>query len=124
MTEHPERSGGDAQQPVQQPCVSCTAASFRKWLFHASPGESIEYHRGLLVWDRAAAAKLEPETRRELATVADMALEAAERGLVLLAQERWGPFDFAYLAVRTTALSISAAAATNTTPMAAIDAAD
>ena len=82
------------------PVRRCTKTGFRAWLPRANLGEQIEYHRGLLSWDRSPASGLTKHGRRVLAGVADAALEAAEGGLVHLVQRRHGPFDFSYLAIR------------------------
>jgi len=73
---------------------------FCAWLGQASPGDTIEYHRGLLALD----ANIDSQTpasdaRRELARVARIAWRAAEKGLVHLVQRRCGPDDYSYLAI-------------------------
>jgi hypothetical protein len=76
--------------------------AFRAWLERADPGASLEYHRGLLSHDRGPGSDLPEERRRALAKVADAALNAAERGRVHLVQRRNRPFDFSYLAIKST----------------------
>lgn len=72
------------------------------WLQRAKPGERIEYHRGLLMYDRCAR----PQTHREFvqACEADNAGYAAwywyEAGAVDLVQQRIDERSCAYLAVR------------------------
>ncbi|MDI1286078.1 MAG: hypothetical protein PSV46_16960, partial [Reyranella sp.] len=70
------------------------------WLGQASPGDTIEYHRGFL----ALNANIDSQTpasdaRRELARVARRAWWAASQGLVHLVQRRLGPDDYSYLAI-------------------------
>jgi hypothetical protein len=76
------------------------AARFRAWLTQAEPGQLIEYHRGLLIWDRSPRSELHSRERRTLERVADAALAAAARGLVHLVQQRRGKAEYSYLAVR------------------------
>jgi hypothetical protein len=82
------------------PVRRCTKMQFRAWLARAKPGEQIEYHLGLLTWDRSPASGLTENARRALAKVADAALEAAEDGFVHLLQRRNGAFDFRYIAIK------------------------
>lgn len=85
----------------QAPAVTVLdAIQFCAWIAQASPGDSLEYHRGLLALD----ANIDSQTpasdaRRELARVARIAWRAAEKGLVHLVQRRNGPDDFSYIAV-------------------------
>ena len=82
------------------PVRRCTKTEFRAWLARARPGEQIEYHLGLLTWDRSPASGLTENARRVLGGVADAALEASENRLVHLVQRRNGPLDFSYLAIK------------------------
>jgi hypothetical protein len=95
--------------PPTRRCVS--RAEFHAWLARARPGEQFEYHRGHLIWDRSPASDLAEDERRALAKVADAALQAAEDGFVHLFQQRNGPLDFSYLAVRTSRRACAAPAA-------------
>ena len=90
---------------------SVSRAEFHAWLAPAKPGEQFEYHRGHLVWDRSPASDLAEDERRAMAKVADAALQAAEDGFVHLFQQRNGPLDFSYLAVRTSRRAGAAPAA-------------
>jgi len=74
--------------------------AFRAWLQRAEPGACLEYHRGLLSLDRSPESDLPEARRRTLSRVANLALEAADRGRVHLVQRRNGPFDFSYLAIK------------------------
>ena len=76
------------------------AAGFQAWLAEAEPGQLIEYHRGLLIWDRSLRSELHSRERRTLERVADAALAAAARGLVHLVQQRRGKAEYSYLAVK------------------------
>jgi hypothetical protein len=82
------------------PVRGCTKTNFRAWLARAKPGEQIEYHLGLLTWDRSPASGLAEGDRRALGKIADVVFQAAEQGQVHLVQRRTGPFDFSYLAVK------------------------
>ena len=84
------------------PIRPLTAARFWSWLARSQPGATLEYHRGLLIFDRSPASELAEGERRTVAKIADAALGAAEDGLVHLVQCRNGPFDFSYLAVKAT----------------------
>ena len=93
--------------------------AFYGWLERARAGEQLEYHRGLLIWDRSPASELAEDDRRALAEMADAVFRAAEGGRVHLVQRRHGPFDFSYLAIKAgrvgavgaTAIAAGAAAA-------------
>ena len=74
--------------------------AFRAWLQRADPGACLEYHRGLLSLDRSPDSNLPEARRRALSRVADLALNAAERGRVHLVQRRNGELDFSYLAIK------------------------
>jgi hypothetical protein len=70
------------------------------WLHSATPGASIEYHRGFLAIDRARnLSQLDEARRKRCATIADEAFSAARHNLVHLLQRRVGPNIFSYLAV-------------------------
>lgn len=97
--------------------MTSTAASFRGWLFKATPGETFEYHRGVLARDRSPDAGGDPERRRTLCALADAAFDAAERGHVFLIQRRNGPFDFSYVAVKA-GISVRRMAARVAAPLA------
>jgi hypothetical protein len=81
------------------------------WLQRARAGEQLEYHRGLLTWDRSPASDLADPDRRALAEVADAVFRAAEDGGVHLVQRRRGPFDFSYLAIKAGRVASAAAGA-------------
>ena len=74
--------------------------AFRTWLQRAGSGACFEYHRGLLSLDRSPDSNLPEARRRALSRVADLALNAAERGRVHLVQRRNGELDFSYLAIK------------------------
>jgi hypothetical protein len=86
----------------QFPIWPLTVGRFWSWLARAEPGAVLEYHRGLLIFDRSPASDLSEDERRTVAKIADAALGAAEEGLVNLVQCRNGPLDFSYLAVKAT----------------------
>ena len=67
-----------------------TAAAFADWLAAAKPGARVEYHRGLLAWDREGMAGL------PLDLLADAALAASDAGLVHLVQRRHGEGSYSY----------------------------
>jgi hypothetical protein len=70
------------------------------WLGQASPGESIEYHRGFLAVDTIPYGSRLPEKHRvELGRIARRAWWASERGLAHLIQWRHGPDDYSYIIV-------------------------
>jgi hypothetical protein len=83
------------------PVRGCTKTEFRAWLARAKPGEQIEYHLGLLIWDRSPASGLAEGDRRALGKIADAVFQAAGEGQVHLVQRRHGPFDFSYLAIKS-----------------------
>ena len=74
--------------------------AFRAWLQRAEPGACLEYHRGFLSLDRSPKSDLSEDRRRALSRMANLALEAAERGRFHLVQRRNGPLDFSYLAIK------------------------
>jgi hypothetical protein len=70
------------------------------WIARACPGDSLEYHRGLLSLDASdETGEVKAAEQRELNRVARRAWWAAEQGLVHLVQRRNGPADFSYLAI-------------------------
>ena len=70
------------------------------WIAQAEAGARIEYHRGFLGIDVTPVISTLPEPeRRQLADLGQAALDAFEKGLVHLVQERVGPDRFAYIAV-------------------------
>ena len=84
--------------------------AFERWVASAARGEQIAYHHGFLIMDRSPCSKLAAKRRRELARLADAALRAADAGRVRLVQQRRGPFDFAYLAIKAGGLESAPAA--------------
>lgn len=70
------------------------------WIAQASPGDTLEYHRGFLALDASIDGQTpKSDARHELGRVARRAWWAAEQGLVHLVQRRNGPDDFTYLAI-------------------------
>jgi hypothetical protein len=86
------------------PIRPLTAARFWSWLARSEPGAVVEYHRGLLIFDRSPASKLGEDERRLVSRLADAALQAAAEGRVHLVQGRNGDFDFSYLAIKAARL--------------------
>jgi hypothetical protein len=82
------------------PITPLTAGRFWSWLARSEPGAMVEYHRGLLTFDRSPASELVEDERRMVARLADAALQAAEDGLVHLVQRRNGQLDFSYRAIK------------------------
>jgi hypothetical protein len=82
------------------PIRPLTVGRFWSWLARAEPGAALEYHRGLLIFDRSPGSELSEDERRTVAKIADAALAAAAEGLVHLVQCRHGPFDFSYVAIK------------------------
>jgi hypothetical protein len=78
-----------------------TEARLCTWLGKASPGDTLEYHRGALVFDTAPyASRLSEHDRSELRSLARRAAWAQQQGLVHLVQKRHGTDDYSYLIVR------------------------
>jgi hypothetical protein len=77
----------------------------RAWVQRAEPGACLEYHRGFLSLDRSPESDLSEDRRRVLSRVANLALEAADRGQVHLVQRRNGDLDFSYLAIKASQAS-------------------
>jgi hypothetical protein len=92
------RTAGERDDTSSLPRMEVDA--FRAWLQRAEPGACLEYHRGLLSLDRSPEYDLSEERRRVLSRVANLALEAADRGQVHLVQRRNGELDFSYLAIK------------------------
>jgi len=70
------------------------------WIAQASPGDTLEYHRGFLALDASIDGQTpKSDARRELARAARIAWRAAEKGVVHLVQRRRGPDDFSYIAI-------------------------
>ena len=88
--------------PEHRPPISMRA--FQRWVASAARGERIAYYHGFLIVDRSPGSKLTAKCLGQLARLADAALRAAESGHVCLVQQRHGPFDFAYPAIKAGAL--------------------
>lgn len=70
------------------------------WLGQASPGDNLEYHRGLLVRDGTRhASRISEAERIELGRITNRALWAFERGFVHLVQRRHGEDDYSYVMI-------------------------
>jgi hypothetical protein len=93
------------------PIRPLTAARFWSWLARSEPGAVLEYHRGLLIFDRSPVSELGEDERRLVAKLADAALQAAAEGRAHLVQRRNGDFDFSYLAIKRGQPSVAGAAA-------------
>ena len=62
------------------------------WLDKSGIGATIEYHRGYIPSDRERFYRVEE--------VASIMLDAAERGVLHLFQDRRGEFDYRYIAMK------------------------
>jgi hypothetical protein len=83
---------------------------FCAWLRQASPNEWFAYHRGWLVCDLNEHCRAMPDAqRRAIRRVAKRAWSAAEHGLVHLVQNRHGPGDYSYIAIRAKCSSFKVA---------------
>jgi hypothetical protein len=97
---HPKISMTFAQLSRPQGGMPLSAAALSAWVARASPGERLEYHRGLLAIDRIkGTSALKDAARRKLAAVAGQALALADGGKLHLLQERHGDGDYSYWAV-------------------------
>ncbi|MBI2717213.1 MAG: hypothetical protein HYX36_00395 [Rhizobiales bacterium] len=77
-----------------------TEINFCGWIGQASPGDTLEYHRGLLAHDVSPQNKQRGEDERaELLRIARRAWWASEKGLVHLVQRRHGADDYSYLVI-------------------------
>ena len=77
--------------------------AFRAWLATAPAGARTVYHEGDLLTDREETGDDDASPGADalaLRKTADAAMEAAEAGLVHLAQRRLGPGHFEYIAER------------------------
>ena len=83
-----------------RPQLLVTEPSFLRWLAGAKPGESLVYHRGVLIIDRLAlGSRLSRQDALVLDRVAKAAMAAAESGRVHLVQRRHGDGDYSYIMV-------------------------
>jgi hypothetical protein len=73
------------------------------WASTATAGQRITYHEGFMARD-CGGGREKPPTPAELSLgeTRDLAYGMAELGLVFLVQKRFGPGDYAYIAVRST----------------------
>lgn len=79
--------------------MTCTWAAFQKWYRDAAAGEWIEYHRGYLPFDsRISMDRRYRDRAAMVAGVANHVRELARQGRLVLAQRRYGDFDYGYLA--------------------------
>lgn len=87
---------------AQSSSLAIRTCEFGKWVKHAEPGQSIEYHRGYLVIDRANGfSRLGEKARRELHAIAGHVVFLADEGRLVLAQRRLDEGEFSYLAIKT-----------------------
>lgn len=93
-----EKRAHQSAAPAREHLID--AIQFCAWIAQASPGDTIEYHRGFLALDASTDGQTpKSDARRELARVARIVWRAAENGLVHLVQSRNGPDDYSYLAI-------------------------
>lgn len=79
-----------------------TEGRFCDWIATAKPGQALQYHEGLLLWDRAeATSTLAAKDRARLHAVARRAWIACELGLVHLFSQKVEEHHYRYLAVRS-----------------------
>ena len=82
------------------PFKPITEIALCSWLSQAAPGETLEYHRGLLCMDRGGFDTAQKNARSHtLNLLANRAYDLAERGFVHLVQRRIGPDTFSYRAI-------------------------
>ena len=90
-----------ALQPPS-PSLLLDEETFCRWFDDAEPGQSIEYHRGHLVVDRANGfSRLDEKPRRELHAIAKRAVFLAEASRLILVQRRLDEGEYSYLAIKT-----------------------
>ncbi|HQS18443.1 hypothetical protein [Reyranella sp.] len=93
-----EKHAHQSAAPARQLLID--AIQFCAWIAQASPGDTLEYHRGFLALDACPDDQTpRSDERRELARVGHIAWRAAEKRLVHLVQRRNGPDDYSYLAI-------------------------
>jgi len=77
-----------------------TDIDFCAWVAQALPGDVLEYHRGVLAIDRDAKMScLGADECERIDHLADRVYAAFEQDLVVLVQDRVGPYHYRYLAV-------------------------
>jgi len=77
-----------------------TDIDFCAWVAQALPGDILEYHRGVLAIDRDPKMScLGADECKRIDHLADRVYAAFEQDLVVLVQERVGPYHYRYLAV-------------------------
>jgi hypothetical protein len=75
--------------------------AFVDWLIDARPGHRIIYYRGHLAHDRMPSARvMDNRSRAVVHTVSNRVMTSADKGLVLPVQQRLGPGDYLYIAVK------------------------
>lgn len=89
--------------PLPEPSTwRLTEARLCHWIAHAKHGETIEYHTGLLMRDRAKPGSALPaKDCQRLDRVASTAWKACERALVLLFSQKMDEDHYRYIAVRS-----------------------
>lgn len=89
-------------QTAQIPSTPLTEARMCDWIASARIGETIQYHEGFLLTDRAeSSSTLSAKARTTLHAVARRAWNACELGLVHLYSIRIAECQYRYLAVRS-----------------------
>jgi hypothetical protein len=84
------------------PTASATPENLDKFITVARLGEVFVYHRGYLPIDTDVdESKLSENDRYSVIRNARLALDAFQRGRVMLFQRRHGDFNYEYLAVHT-----------------------
>lgn len=98
----PELVLSDPTRLLYVPRLPLTEADLCDWIAAAKPGDTIQYHAGLLILDRSPRFSRHPNReRKRIDAVARRAWIACELGLVHLFSRSVGPGDYRYLAVRS-----------------------
>ena len=77
-----------------------TAREFHEWLLAARPGDKASYHMGLLMRDRLRSPSGAERKNSVTDTLALAVMQASNRNMVHLVQERIDEHDCLYMAVR------------------------
>jgi hypothetical protein len=97
------------KQPPEQPAVPLTEVRLCQWIANAQAGQSIQYHEGLLMRDRAKpGSALAAKECKRLDAVASTAWGACDLGLVHLFARKLGEYRYQYLAMRSRRIATAA----------------
>ena len=97
------------KQTPEQPTAPLTEVRLCQWIANAQAGQSLQYHEGLLMRDRAKPGSALPAKEcKRLDAVASTAWGACDLGLVHLFSRKVAEYRYQYLAMRSRRVATAA----------------